>query len=469
MAGDPIISYESHQQRPALDRAVRKAYWRLMPLLFICYVIAYVDRANVSIAKLTMTKDLPGFDNAVIGTAAGIFFIGYFLLEIPGSLICERWSARKWIGRIMITWGIAAALTSLVKTPGQFYFARFMLGAAEAGFFPGIIVFLSHWFPSRDRARALSYFLIATPFAQLASPKISNLLLKIGTNETVNGVTTQYPQVLGLVGWQWVYIAWGIPAVLLGLVVLMALTDHPHQAKWLTAEEREALEAKLAEEKALRGKRKRMTLVQGLSHPKVLLLSAAFFCGVTVNYGIEFFLPSILKSWYALSLDSVTWLLLLPPILAIAGQLLVGWSSDRTKERCLHAAIPLIIAGTALLCAPQTQGNLTLTIICFMVAAFGVKGYQPAFWSLPYTFLTEAAAAASIGLINSVGNLGGYWGPTLVGYTEKITGSFTGSIYYLGCSLFAAAAIILLMGYFGREKQEVAGFEPVIQPATSSR
>ena len=186
----------------ALDRARRKTYWRLLPLLFICYVIAYVDRTNVAIAKLTMSLDLPAFDNAVFGFGMGLFFWGYFLLEIPGSILVEKWSARKLICRIMVTWGIAAALTALVKTPMQFYIVRFLLGLAEAGFFPGVIVYLTHWFPARDRARALSWFLIATPIAQITSPKISYALLKIGTEEVVNGVTIPHPLVLGLAGWQ---------------------------------------------------------------------------------------------------------------------------------------------------------------------------------------------------------------------------------------------------------------------------
>src|SRR5947209_13753410 len=195
-----------------LDRARRKAYRRLIPLCFISYLIAYVDRSNVAIAKLTMARDLPGFDNAVIGFGAGVFFLGYFLLEIPGTLIVEKWSARKWIARIMVTWGITAALTAAVKTPFQFYVLRFMLGLAEAGFYPGVIVYLTHWFPSRDRARALAYFFIATPFPPVLSPKISNALLKIGTDG--------HPEVLGLEGWQWIYIAWGVPAVVLGIAVL---------------------------------------------------------------------------------------------------------------------------------------------------------------------------------------------------------------------------------------------------------
>ncbi|MSU27131.1 MAG: MFS transporter, partial [Pedosphaera sp.] len=380
----------------ALDRARHKAYWRLLPLLFVCYVIAYVDRANVSIAKLTMTKDLPGFDNAVIGLGAGMFFLGYFLLEIPGSLIVERWSARKWISRIMVSWGIMAALTALVKTPEQFYGVRFCLGLAEAGFFPGIIVYLTHWFPSRDRAKALSYFLVATPFAQILSPKISNALLKIGTDEIVNGVTVHHAQFMGLAGWQCVYIFWGIPAVLLGVLVFFALTDRPGQAKWLTAEEREALETELERERAARSQGKRMTVLEALRHPKVLLLALAYFCIVTGSYGIEFFLPSILTDWYRMTPNDVTTLLLLPPMLGLAGQLFVGWSSDKHKERRFHAVVPIAIGACAVGLAPFTRGELWLTVVCFMVAFAGFKAYMPAFWSLPSLFLTEAAAAGSI-------------------------------------------------------------------------
>lgn len=436
----------------ALDRARTKAYWRLLPLLFVCYVIAYVDRANVSIAKLTMTKDLPGFDNAVIGLGAGMFFLGYFLLEIPGTLIVERWSARKWISRIMVSWGIVAALTALVKTPEQFYGVRFFLGLAEAGFFPGIIVYLTHWFPSRDRAKALAYFLVATPFAQIFSPKISNALLKIGTDEVVNGVTVHHPELFGLEGWQCVYIFWGIPAVVLGVVVLFAMTDRPRDAKWLTAEERDALEQELERERASRSQGKRMTVLEALRHPKVLLLALAYFCTVTGSYGIEFFLPSILKDWYGMSFNQLTWLVMLPPMLGLTGQLFVGWSSDRHKERRYHAVVPIIIGASAIGLAPFTQGTLWLTVLCFMVAFAGFKSYMPAFWSLPSLFLTEAAAAGSIGLINSIGNLGGFLGPTVLGAVEKSTGSYAGGLWFLCASMLVSSGIIFFLGLGHREK-----------------
>jgi len=435
-----------------LDRARRKAYRRLLPLCFICYVIAYVDRANVAIAKLTMTRDLPGFDNAVIGFGAGIFFLGYFLLEIPGTLIVEAWSARKWISRIMITWGITAALTAAVTTPFQFYLVRFLLGLAEAGFFPGVIVYLTHWFPSRDRARALAYFFVATPLAQVVSPKISNALLRIGTDEVVGGVLIHHPEVLGLEGWQWVYIAWGLPAVVMGVVVLFALTDRPHQARWLTPEEREALGGELEREKATGSARRRMKVTEALRHPKVLLLALVYFLAVTGSYGVEFFLPSILERWYALKFDTITWLVILPPLLALAGQLFVGWSSDRTKERRLHTAVPMACAALGLLLATQTRGHLPLTVACFMVGFAGFKAYLPAFWSMPSLFLSEAAAAGSIGLINSVGNLGGFLGPYVLGTVEALTGSFEGGLFFLVVCMTVSALTVVRLG-LGRKDE----------------
>ena len=415
-------------------------------------MIAFVDRANVSIAKLTMTKDLPGFDNAVIGLGAGMFFLGYFLLEIPGSLIVERWSARKWICRIMVTWGFMAALTALVKTPEQFYGVRFLLGLAEAGFFPGVVVYLTHWFPGRDRAKALACFFVATPVAQIVTPNLSFALLKIGTDEVVNGVAVHHPEVWGLEGWQWIYIVWGLPAVLLGVAVFFLMPDHPRHAKWLTPEEREALENELAAEKAKGAAGGHMTVLQALRHPKVLLLALAYFCTVTGSYGVVFFLPSILKDWYDLKYDALTWLVILPPLFALVAQVGVGWNSDRTKERRLHAVLPIVIGALALAALPSTRGTLPLTVACFIVAFIGFKAYQPAFWTMPNLFLASSAAAGSIGLINSVGNLGGFLGPYLLGKVETVTGSYVGGIYYLCGSMLVSATILFFLGLGHREK-----------------
>ena len=417
--------------------------------------MAYVDRVNVSIAKLTMTRDLPGFDNAVIGFGAGLFFWGYFLLEIPGSLLVEKWSARRLICRIMVVWGFAAALTAFVKTPFQFYVMRFLLGLAEAGFFPGVIVYLTHWFPSRDRTRALSWFLVATPIAQLISPKVSNALLKIGTGDIIEGKVVYYPGLFGLKGWQWIYIYWGIPAVLLGIVALFALTDRPCDANWLTLDEKDALESELERERSARAATRRMTVLEAFQNPRVLLLVVAYFCSTAANYSLEFFLPSILQQWYSLTIDSITSLVLLPPILALAGQLFVGWNADRTKERRLHAVIPIVIGLIALALTPLTRGHLPLTIACFMATSAGIKAYQPAFWSLPSLFLTGAAAAGSIGLINSIGNLGGFLGPAILGTIQKYAGSFVGGIYYLCFSMAVCAMILAALGIGRRESSGI--------------
>jgi ACS family tartrate transporter-like MFS transporter len=442
-----------------LDRARRKAYLRLLPICFVSYVIAFVDRANVSIAKLTMTKELPGFDNAVIGFGAGIFFLGYFLLEIPGSILVERWSARLWIARIMITWGVMAALTATVRTPFDFYLVRFLLGLAEAGFYPGMIVYFTHWFPSRDRARTLALFFVATPVAQIVSPKISNLLLRIGTDEVVGGVLVHHPKVLGLSGWQWVYVGWGIPAVVMGVVVLFFLTDRPWQAGWLSPDERAALVAQLEGEKTAGAAKRRMTLGEALRHPKVLVLALVYFLSVTGSYGVEFFLPSILERWYSLRYDTLTTLILLPPLLAVAGQLFVGWSSDRTKERRLHTVVPMACAALGLLVAAQSRGHLPLTIACFMVAFAGFKSYLPAFWAMPSLFLAEVAAAGSIGLINSIGNLGGFLGPWVLGSVESVTGSFEGGLYFLSACIALSALTVLRLG-LGRAQPPAAPWVP---------
>jgi MFS transporter, ACS family, tartrate transporter len=374
-----------------------------------------------------------------------MFFIGYFLLEIPGSLIVERWSARKWICRIMLTWGVMAAATGFVQTPAQFYTVRFLLGLAEAGFFPGVIIYLTHWFTQRDRAKALSYFLIATPFAQIMSPKISNWLLKFGTTEVVDGVSVTYPRLMGLAGWQWVYIFWGIPAVILGMVVLWYLTDKPRQAKWLTDEEKAALEAELEFEREQKTRGKRMTVMQALRQPKVLLLALAYFCTVTCSYSIEFFMPSVIKAWYNMSLDSLTWWIMLPPLGALIGQVIAGRSSDRFQERRWHAIVPILLGAVAVGCVPLTKGNIYLTIIGFTLVFAGFKSYMPAFWSLPSMFLAQSAAAGSIGFINSLGNLGGWLGPTFTGFLEKKTGSFDIGLHYLSGFMLLSATIIFIL------------------------
>jgi ACS family tartrate transporter-like MFS transporter len=431
----------------ALDRARSRAYRRLLPLLFICYVIAYVDRVNVGIARLTMSKDLPAFNDEVVGFGGGVFFLGYFLLEIPGALFVECWSARKWISTIMVIWGLTAAATAFVTSPWQFYSVRFLLGLAQAGFFPGMAVYLTHWFPTRDRARALAYFFLAVPIAQIVSPLISNQLLKIGSAGNA--------ALFGLVGWQWVYIVWGVPAVLLGLVVHSFLTDRPAQAHWLEPDERAALERQLHEEKAIHRAGRHMTVLQALRNPRVLVLSGAYFLALTGTYAVAFFLPSILETGYSLSLDTLAWLLVLPPAAWLVGLVLVGWNSDRTQERRLHTAVPIAMGAAAL----ATMAVLGVPPLWFMVVlsivAVCASAFLPAFWAIPNLFLTEAAAAGCIGLINSIGNLGGFLGPSILGVVKKHTGDFRAGLLLLAASMAVSAVIFRSLG-LGRRPETLA-------------
>jgi sugar phosphate permease len=441
----------THSNRSPLDSARVKAFLRLLPILFVCYIIAYIDRNNVAIAKLTMGEDLPLFDSAVFGFGGGIFFLGYFLLEIPGSLIVEKWSARKWICRIMITWGIMAAATAFVKTPMQFYVVRFLLGVAEAGFFPGVIVYLTHWFPAKDRAKAISYFLVASPIAMIIGPSVSQLFIEIGRTTVVDGVAMTNPDLLGLKGWQWIYLFWGLPAVIAGFVVLFFLTDKPSQANWLTSEEKQALTEELQREKEAKGSNSHMSLGQALINPKVLLLSVAYFGIVTANYGIELFLPSILREWHNLEPKQATLLAIIPSLMVIPAQLLNGWSSDRLRERRWHAVIPVVCGALLISSATLFKHNLPLTILCFTIGATGMKAYMPAFWSLPSLFLTSTAAAGTVGFINSVGNLGGFLGPSVLGAVHKSLNSYDYGLYFISLTSLCSAALIFFLP-FRREK-----------------
>jgi MFS transporter, ACS family, tartrate transporter len=486
----------SPETAAALDRARAKAYIRLLPILFLSYVIAYVDRVNIGFAKLEMQGDLAslGFSEAAFGFGMGVFFIGYLILEIPGTLIVEKWSAKKWISRIMISWGIVAAMTAFVhyRLPGvtwlaqltvhgcaalfeplarsnsgwlsrqsqsiieslhqpgspyvlQFFSVRFLLGLAEAGFYPGVIVFLTHWFPRRDRTKTLAWFFIGTPVAAIIGPPISERIMGIGVHGN--------PALLGMVGWQWVFIFWGIPAVILGIVVLILLADRPRHARWLTDEERDALETTLAREKHEQKQYSRhMTISQALAHPKVLALAAAYFFVVTGSYGVELYMASIVKDWYDLEIKKVAYLIIIPAVGALFGQFLIGWNSDRSEERRWHASLPIILGSISLAVVPATQGTLWLTIGLFTLAMIGMKAYLPAFWALPSLFLTESAAAASIGLINSCGNLGGWVGPSVVGFVKQTTGEYRYGLWYLAGSVIVSAIIIVSLG-IGRRPQ----------------
>jgi len=401
---------------------------RLMPYLFVLYIIAYLDRVNLGYAFLQLKGDL-GFTDAVLGFGAGVFFIGYFILEIPGSLLVENWSARGWIARIMISWGIVAILMGIMQTRNQFYVLRFLLGAAEAGFFPGIIVYLSHWFRYADRAKALAVFVAAQPISLFIGSPVSGLLLRVNW--------------LGVPGWRWLFIIEGIPAVLFGIATIFYLTDWPHQARWLPQDERVWLISELESEQREKERRRAYGFREAFRNRDVILLTLSFFFMVTTVYGFTFWLPSVLKSLSGSSNLMVS-LLSAPPFAAgLFGILIVGWSSDRSRERRWHAASMMILAGVGLFAAISVRDHVFIAVLMFCVAAVGMYGYLPGFWALPTSFLTGSAAAASIGLINSVGNLGGFVGPYVVGYVSRVTGSFFGGVLYLSLSAMIAAVLVL--------------------------
>jgi sugar phosphate permease len=417
---------------PIAERTRRRVTRRLIPFLFVLYIVAYLDRVNVSYAALEMTRDL-GFSNEVFGFGAGIFFFGYFLLEIPGTILVELWSARKWIARIMISWGILAAATGFITNATQFYWIRFLLGAAEAGFFPGIIVYLTHWYRYEDQGKAVAMFMAAIPISNILGAPLSGLLMKIDW--------------LGLAGWRWLLILEGVPAVVFGIATLFYLTDWPREARWLPPDERDWLTRELEEEKRTKKAVKPLSVRQALRNREVVLLTLIYFFIVTANYGFNFFLPKIVQKLSGLSTFQVTLVTALPFLASLPAMLLVGWHSDHTGERRWHTALPIFTVAVFLTLSQLAAGNVVLAMVMFSIATMGLYGYLPSFWSLPTTFLSEAAAAACIGLINSVGNLGGFAGPYAVGFLSNRTGSYVGGVMYLvGSAALAGLLVLALRG-----------------------
>ena len=400
-----------------------------MPYLFILYIIAYLDRVNVAFATVGGMKGDLGFSDEVIGFGAGVFFIGYVVLEIPGTILVEKWTAKGWIARIMISWGILAMLTGFIQTKNQFYGIRVLLGAAEAGFFPGIIVYLSHWFRYQDRARAVAFLMAAISVSNFVGSPLSGFLLRL--------------KWLGLAGWRWMFIIEGVPAIVFGVVTLFYLTDWPHQAKWLPEDEKAWLIAELEREKKEKQAKHSLSILQALRHREVVLLTLAYFFMVTANYGVNFWLPSIVKSLSGLPNLMVSFLSALPYFVGFISILVMGWHSDKTGERRWHTALAMMTTSLGLILSVLTRDYTPIAVGMFCVVVAGTAGYLPGFWALPTSFLTGTAAAASIGLINSFGNLGGFVGPYVVGYLSKKTDSYVAGILYLATSALVASFLIL--------------------------
>jgi MFS transporter, ACS family, tartrate transporter len=418
-------------QAPEVDERSlhRKMMRRILPFLFLCYVVSYLDRVNVGFAALTMNAHI-GLTATSFGIGAGLFFLGYFLAEIPSNLIMMRVGARIWIARIMITWGLVSAATAFVTGPVQFGIARFLLGLGEAGFVPGVFLYLSLWFPSAVRARATALFLLGIPVANIIGSPISGALVQL--------------DLLGLAGWQWLLILEALPAVVLGVICLFVLTDRPERADWLSHAEREVLVARLAEEKAAIERKHPLTLAQALRNWRVLTLAAVNFCAIIGSLGIGLWLPQIIKQ-LGLATGSVGFVTAIPYLCGAAAMVVWGRLSDRGRDRTIYPAIALFV-GAAALTASSLTPTPVLTITALCVAVMGVNAFVATFWAVPSGFLTGRAAAGGIAMIVSIGNLGGFAGPYLIGLVRDRSGGFTAPLMAVGGILLFGAVLMLAFG-----------------------
>ena len=400
------------------DAAYRKVAWRLMPLLLFCYLVSYLDRVNVGFAKLQMAGDL-GLSDAAYGLGAGIFFFGYFIFEVPSNLILHRIGARVWIARIMVTWGAVSALTMFVTTPTAFYAMRFVLGAAEAGFFPGVILYLTYWYPAHRRGRITTVFMTAVALSGVVGGPISGYILN-----AFDGIN-------GWHGWQWLYLLEGLPSIVAGLLVYALLDDRIAQAKWLSDEERALLERNVNAEDAVKS---HLSLGAVLANPRVWLMCAIYFSFVIGLYGVGFWLPTLIHATGVADPLTIGLLSTVPYALAVVAMIAIARSSDRLRERRWHLAVPGAMGTVGLVLAVGWAHQTGLAIAALTLATMGILTAIPLFWSLPTAFLGGTAAAAGIAMINSVGNLAGFLGPYLMGLLKQLTASNDAGLYMMaGC------------------------------------
>ncbi|MFN8006200.1 MAG: MFS transporter [Terriglobia bacterium] len=427
----PNLSLEEslHSQEHLRESARKKIFRRIVPFVFVLYIVAYLDRANVAFAKLVMAKDL-GFSESVYGLGAGIFFIGYLLLEIPGGIAVERWSAKLWFVRILITWGICTILVGLVHTATQFYVTRTLLGIAEGGFFPGVVVYLSHWFLKNDRAKAMAGFTMAAPASLLLGAPLSAYIMKLHW--------------LDLPGWRWVFILEGLPAILCGLVTIFYMTDRPRQASWLSPEERNWISSELEKEKQQQTTSRHMSFLEGLRQRNVLLMGLITFFGNIGIFAFVLWLPSTIKEYSGLSVFHSTVLSALPYACAMVSILLFARSSDRTGKRRLHTAVPFALAGTFFLLSviPGVPFPISFFLLCLTGATSFSWGVT--FWILPSMILGPSAAAAT-GLINIFSALGSFLGPFIVGNLFDMGFSYRTIVIFLSCCFFMSSMLVGLI------------------------
>ena len=408
--------------------AIRKASWRLLPLIGLGYGIAYMDRVNISFAALQMNEDLH-FSATVYGLGGGLFFLSYALLEVPSNLLLVRFGARRWIARIMLTWGLLAAGMMFVRTPAQFYTMRFLLGAAEAGFFPGVVFYLTQWFPTEHRGRAVSRFYVALPLSSVVMGSIAGSLLEL------HGL-------LGLAGWQWLFLVEGIPAIVLSVVILMSLPDAPATAAWLTADERRWIHDRLAADRAALGGSADHNLARALLDPRVLRLGVCNLLILGASYAFILSAPTVLQGTTRWSTTQVGLLMSLTGVAGAVSMMVNGWHSDRRRERHWHTVIPLtLIAGAFLVMGVSTAP--WIVVLAYVVVFMGQNAVQATFWLIPSDMLHGRSAAVGVAAIGSIGMVGSFIGPYAWGIAKDFTGSYQAGLLCLVVPHLAAAAIVL--------------------------
>nr|WP_244953944.1 MFS transporter [Spelaeicoccus albus] len=417
---------------------MRKVAWRLSPFLGLLYFINYLDRSNIGFAAPHGMNEALGLTSAAFGLASGLFFIGYLILEVPSNLALHKFGARRWIARIMVSWGIVASIIAFVPNAGTLYVLRFLLGIAEAGFFPGIILFLTFWFPRRERAKAVALFMLAVPLSSVIGSPLSGWLISVG-----------HQILFGLDGWRFMFLVEGVPAIIVGVICWWFLTDKPQDAKWLADDERAWLQKEMDTEAAETGQRYHYPLKKALTQPRILLLAFVYFGIVYGLYAVGFFLPTIIAGFQETfnthySVFQQGLIVAIPYVFGCFAMYFWAKHGDKTGERVWHVAIPSIVGGIAIPIALYLHSPFT-TMIAVTICAMGICAALPAFWPLPTTFLTGAAAAGGIALINSLGNLAGFFGPYITGWLTDATGSEKAGLWVVGAVMVAAGLVAVAL------------------------
>lgn len=425
------VTEEKYTERDVL--IYKKVIWKIIPFLCICYIAAYLDRINVGLAKLHMLDALH-LSEAAFGLGAGLFFVGYIIFEVPSNLVMEKVGARIWIARIMITWGILSGLTMFVTSPTQFYILRFLLGAAEAGFLPGVLYYLTTWFPTYYRGKIIALFMIGLPLAVIIGSPLSGWIM------------TSFDNARGLAGWQWLFLLEAIPSVLLGLLTFKMLPNHFSKAKWLTEEEKAILADNLKKDLAGNSSaQEKSSFKDGFFNINILKLGAINFSMLLCTYSMGFWLPTFIRSTGISNILHIGFLVAIPSLIGLVAMLFIGRSSDKFRERRWHLVIPFIIGAIALFLTTMFSMNIMMTIILFSIAAIATTGTIPVFFSLPATFLSGTAAATGFALACSIANLAGLVSNTLVGYAIQLTGKPEGALWvFAGCLLLSCLIVLSL-------------------------